>query len=149
MKPETQLVLDATDEEVVQILVQLGLARNEARVVVYLAQVDEAVSRQVEQGADMRQPEVSTAMRELRRRGWVAKRDVKREGKGRPLHCYRLAVAFDAALDDLEQARRDAFERDLARLDRARAMAEGFEVHEQGVPPSDAGPQPEPDDHPK
>lgn len=133
MKPETQLVLDDDDLEVVQILVQLGLPRNVAKVVVYLVQVDEAVSRQVEQGADLRQPEVSTAMRELRRRGWVAKRDVKSEGKGRPLHCYRLAVDFGQILDTLEQDRRKAFEREMERLDRARAMADEFEVHEQSI----------------
>lgn len=133
MEPKTQLVLDASDEEVVQTLVQLGLSRNVARVAVYLAQVDEAISRQVEQGADLRQPEVSTAVRELRRRGWVAKRDVKSEGKGRPLHCYRLAVDFEAILDTLEEERRDGFEREMARLDRAREMAAEFEVHQQGL----------------
>lgn len=133
MKPETQLVLDDDDLEVVQILVQLGLPRNLAKVVVYLAQVDEAVSRQVEQGADMRQPEVSTAMRELRRRGWVAKRDIRSEGKGRPLHCYRLAVDFAQILDALEQDRRQAFDREMERIARARSMATEFEVHEQGV----------------
>lgn len=126
MKRETTEVLDETDEEAVQLLVELGVARPEARVLVYLAQVEEATSRRLEQGAGLRQPEVSTATRALRRRGWVDKRDLKGEGKGRPRHLYRLAVPFDEVLDRV--ARRKAREAETARakVERLRGMAGRF-----------------------
>lgn len=125
MEEETKLVLDDGDREIVDLLVDLGLSRNPAKAVVYLAQIDEAISRQVEEGADMRQPEVSQTMRELRRRGWVAKRDVPREGKGRPLHSYRLDVTFEAILDEIEATIRRRAERDLDRIEQLREMAPG------------------------
>lgn len=75
--------------------------RKLAKAVVLLASRGEATSPQVEGETGLRQPEVSTAMKELRERGWVAKRDVRREGKGRPLHAYRLARPFGAIVEEL------------------------------------------------
>lgn len=124
MRREAQLVLDERDEEVVDHLVELGVGRNPAKVLVYLFQVEEAVSRQLEQGAGMRQPEVSVAVRRLRREGWVEKRDVRTEGKGRPMHCYRLAVAFGEVLDALEERERARAREALARIEEVRGMVE-------------------------
>lgn len=126
MKRESQLVLDDRDLAMVELLVQLGLARNPAQVLVFLAQVDEALSQQIEQGAGMRQPEVSVAVRELRRRGWVAKRDVPTEGKGRPMHCYRLEVPFGRVVDRLEEQVRAQAREALERVERLRGMANGL-----------------------
>ncbi len=41
-------------------------------------------------------------MQELRRRKWVLKRDIKKEGKGRPVHSYRLAMPFDSIIKQIE-----------------------------------------------
>jgi predicted transcriptional regulator len=51
----------------------------------------------------LRQPEVSIAMQELRRRKWVIKRDIKKEGKGRPVHSYKLALPFEKIIEILEK----------------------------------------------
>jgi len=51
----------------------------------------------------MRQPEVSVAMQELRRRGWVKKRDLRKEGKGRPVHIYRTSTDLSEILKIFEQ----------------------------------------------
>lgn len=123
MEPKTQLVLDERDLRMVDLLVELGLSRNPAKVVVFLLQVEEAVSQEIEQGASMRQPEVSVAVRELRRRGWVAKRDIPTEGKGRPMHGYRLDASFGEVLDSFEEAIRERAERALDRVDELRTMA--------------------------
>jgi len=69
----------------------------------YISQVDECRSAEVEQGADLRQPEVSVAMQELRRRGWAKKRDLKKKGKGRPVHIYKLTKALPAILNSFEE----------------------------------------------
>jgi predicted transcriptional regulator len=66
------------------------MKRNVASLITYLKDVEEASSREIEMATDMRQPEVSIAMRTLRERGWVAEREIKRDGKGRPQKIYAL-----------------------------------------------------------
>jgi predicted transcriptional regulator len=59
-------VLDDTDREFVEVLRELGIPRNVASMITYLANVEEATSREIEIGSNLRQPEVSIAMRTLR-----------------------------------------------------------------------------------
>ena len=42
-------------------------------------------------------------MQELRRRGWAKKRDLKKKGKGRPVHIYKLTKALPEILDNFEE----------------------------------------------
>ena len=88
MKRKSSFVLDEKDDKAVQIFRELGMPKNLAKTLMYISQVDECRSAEVEQAADLRQPEVCIAMQELRRRGWVKKRDLNKEGKGRPVHIY-------------------------------------------------------------
>ena len=88
MKRKNLLVLDEKDDKAVQLFIELGMPKNLAKTLIYISQVDECKCADVEQGADLRQPEISIAMQELRQRGWVKKRDLKKKGKGRPIHIY-------------------------------------------------------------
>ncbi len=76
-----------------------GMPKNLARTLVFLASRGETTSLDIEKRTGLRQPEVSISMKELRRKGWVTKRDLKKEGKGRPLHAYRLARPFEAIVE--------------------------------------------------
>jgi predicted transcriptional regulator len=42
-------------------------------------------------------------MQELRRRGWIKKRDLKTEGKGRPVHIYKTTTDLSEILKIFEQ----------------------------------------------
>ena len=88
MKQKNVYTLDEDDDRAVQLFIKLGMPKNLAKTLLYISQFDECKCADVEQGADLRQPEVSIAMQELRRRGWVNKRDLNKEGKGRPVHIY-------------------------------------------------------------
>lgn len=102
-------VFDQDEEMMANLLGNIGLKRNLAKALVYLANVNESVSRNIELGAGLRQPEVSIAMRELRERGWIEEWEQKKEGKGRPLKCYRLSVELCNIIDHLDDSRkRDA-----------------------------------------
>ena len=104
-------VFDQDEEVMANLLGNIGLKRNLAKALVYLANVNESVSRNIELGAGSRQPEVSIAMRELRERGWIEEWERKKEGKGRPLKCYRLSVELCDIIDHLDDSRkRDAQE---------------------------------------
>jgi len=103
MKRKKSLVLDENDDKAVQLFVGLGMPKNLAKTLMYVSQVDECKSANVEQAADLRQPEVSVAMQEIRRRGWAKKRDVKKKGKGRPAHVYKLVINLPEILKSFEQ----------------------------------------------
>src|SRR3989304_248167 len=84
--------LSRRDETLVDLLIETGLSRNIAKTLVFLSKRDETTSVEIEKATGLRQPEVSIAMQELRRRKWVDKRDIKKEGKGRPVHSDRLSA---------------------------------------------------------
>ena len=102
MKRKRSFVLDEKDERAVELFTDLGMPRNLAKTLMFISQVDECKSAEVEQGADLRQPEVSVAMQEMRRRGWAEKRDLKKKGKGRPVHIYTLTKKLPEILNTFE-----------------------------------------------
>ena len=103
MKRKRSFVLDEKDDKAVKLFAELGMPKNLAKTLMYISQVEECRSAEVEQGADLRQPEVSVAMQEMRRRGWAKKRDLKKKGKGRPVHIYKLTKPLPQILKNFEQ----------------------------------------------
>jgi predicted transcriptional regulator len=95
MKQSTVKVLDEKDLEIIEALRSVDVPRNTATLITFLANVSEANSREIEMATDLRQPEVSIAMRTLRNNHWVEEREVKTEGKGRPMKIYTLSVPFE------------------------------------------------------
>jgi len=95
-------VLDEKDQEFIDALRSLNVPRNVAGLITYLANTNDATSRQIEMGTDLRQPEVSIAMRTLRQNNWVNERDVKAEGKGRPMKVYKLRVTIQEIIQHYE-----------------------------------------------
>jgi predicted transcriptional regulator len=89
-------------DEFASILMKIGLKRNVAKVLTYLAGVSEATSREIEMGSDLRQPEVSIAMREIRKLDWISERDEKNPGKGRPYRIYKLNKSLPEIIECLE-----------------------------------------------
>ena len=93
--------LSRKDESLVDLLVRTNLSKNIAKTLVFLSKREETTSVEIEKATGLRQPEVSISMQELRRRRWVEKRDIKKEGKGRPVHAYRLTVPFESIVEIL------------------------------------------------
>src|SRR3972149_736438 len=91
--------LSRKDESLVDLLIRTGMSKNIAKTLVFLSKRDETTSVEIEKATGLRQPEVSIAMQELRRRRWVEKRDIKKEGKGRPVHAYHLALPFEGMFE--------------------------------------------------
>jgi predicted transcriptional regulator len=103
MKESTVKILDDKDMEFVETLRSLSVPRNVATLITFLANVDEASSREIEMGSDLRQPEVSIAMRTLRDNNWIEEKEIKREGKGRPMKVYSLKAGIDAIIKHVEE----------------------------------------------
>ncbi|HRR87774.1 MAG TPA: helix-turn-helix domain-containing protein [Methanoculleus sp.] len=90
------------DEEVAELLTDIGIKRNVARVLVFLTNNGEATSREIERGTDLRQPEVSIAMRYLKECNWIDVRESKSESKGRPVKIYNLSRSISEIVDTIE-----------------------------------------------
>lgn len=116
-------VLDEADEEFVDILIKQGLKRNTAKVLAYLKGTDKVTSKDLEVGADLRQPEVSIAMRELRARNWVLEFDEKKPGKGRPYKVYSLNVPIGEIITNLEDQKKKEAEEALKNIERLKALS--------------------------
>ena len=119
MKRKRSFVLDEKDDKAVHLFTELGMPKNLAKTLMYISQVEECRSADVEQGADLRQPEVSVAMQELRRRGWAKKRDLKKKGKGRPVHIYKLTKSLPTILKSFETEKMkevETIKQDLSQL---------------------------------
>lgn len=103
MKESTVKILDDKDMEFVETLRSLDVPRNVATLITFLANVEEASSREIEMGSDLRQPEVSIAMRTLRENNWIEEKEIKREGKGRPMKVYALRASIDDIIKHFEE----------------------------------------------
>jgi len=98
------------DETTVDLLARTGIPKNVAKSLVFLSTREETTSVEIEKSTGLRQPEVSIAMQELRHRRWVEKRDIKKEGKGRPVHAYRLSVPFPEIVEAIARDERRKIE---------------------------------------
>ncbi|MEA3324468.1 MAG: ArsR family transcriptional regulator [Euryarchaeota archaeon] len=123
MKDLSVKVLDDDDEEFVDILIKQGLKRNTAKVLAYLKGVDAATSKDLEVGSDLRQPEVSIAMRELRAHGWVVETDEKKPGKGRPYKVYSLNIPIGEIILKLSAKKKIEMEEAMKNIERLKALS--------------------------
>ena len=103
MKEKNQYKLNKEDVKIIELFSDLGMPRNLARTLVYISRVDECRSDDIEEGTNLRQPEVSIAVRELSRRGWTDTREQKKKGKGRPIHLYKLSTHLTDIVKNFEK----------------------------------------------
>ena len=106
MKSRNVMYFTPREEEFAALLVRIGLKKNVAKVLVYLAHTPEATSRDIERGTDLRQPEVSIAMATMMEQHWVENRETKAENKGRPVKIYRLSQPIAEIMDAIEKEKR-------------------------------------------
>ena len=92
------------DEEIAELFIDIGIVKNTARVLVLIMKDIELTSRDLERMCDLRQPDVSMALKDLMARKWVKTVRNVIENKGRPVKIYRLSKRLDDILDDLKGA---------------------------------------------
>jgi predicted transcriptional regulator len=103
MKETFVMRFDDRDIEVVETLRSLGVPRKVSNMLAYLANGAEATSRDIERGSDLRQPEVSIALRTLRKHNWIEEKISRSDGTGRPMKVYRLKTPIEDILRFYEQ----------------------------------------------
>lgn len=92
-------------EEKIEVLVETGLSRQEAMILLYLIKNKEAMSIDLEREFNLRQPEVSVAIKKLKNKGFINAEIIEKKGRrGRPPIKYTLATNVkDALIKTLEE----------------------------------------------
>jgi len=103
MKKSKTVRFKPQDEKIIHVFAELGMPKNLAKTLMYISHVDECRSAEIEQGTKLRQPEVSIVMQQLQEKGWVKKRDLKKKGKGRPVHIYKLTSSIENIIRNFER----------------------------------------------
>jgi len=116
-------VLDDKDLEFIDTLRSLEVPRNVATLITYLANANEVTSREIEIGTSLRQPEVSIAMRTLRLNKWIDEREVKSEGKGRPMKVYKLRVSIQEIIQHYEEEKNNEAARTTQAVQRLKELS--------------------------
>ena len=121
MKQENVMYFTDKEEEFVNLLIAIGITKNIAKVLVFLANTPETTSRAIERGVDMRQPEVSIAMKSLIDRGWIRSRESSAESKGRPMKIYELAKPINEIIEGIENEKKTEAKNQLALIKKLQA----------------------------
>ena len=89
-------------------LQRVGASRVEAALLDLLSREPDVSTKEAVEATGLRQPEVSVGMRELVDRDWVECAPIPREGRGRPMHRYRLVASSAQLLTHYEALGRQA-----------------------------------------
>lgn len=122
IRQSTVNVLDDKDLEIIEALRSLDVPRNVATLITYLANLNEANSREIEMATGLRQPEVSIAMRTLRQNNWVNEREIKAEGKGRPMKVYKLSTPIEEIIKHYGDVKNNESTQDMKSIQKLREM---------------------------
>jgi predicted transcriptional regulator len=123
MKQKTVQYFTKEEEKFANLLTDIGLKKNVSILMVFLANTPVATSREIERGSDMRQPEVSVAMKYLIDKGWAKESGDPSRTKGRPQKKYSLAVPMKDILAIIEKEKNHETE---TRLKLVRKMKDFF-----------------------
>ncbi len=122
MKKLTIKQFDEKEREIADALISLGVGRMAAMALAYLQDTNSATSTDFEKTAQLRQPEVSLAMKQLMERGWITEREEKKAGKGRPFKIYSLKIGFDEIVAQLEKEKKKAIDEAKGKFERLKEI---------------------------
>ncbi len=94
---------EETDMEFAELLENLGVSRNLALLIAFLASSKEASSKDIENGAGISQAGVSIAIKALREKGWIEEQRIRGGKWGRTRNVYRLKVRVDEIIRHFER----------------------------------------------
>jgi len=103
MGQENETYLAEKEEELVNLLFGIGIKRNVAKVLVFLAKTPTVTSRAIDRGTDLRHLEVATVMQYLKKQGWIKSQENKAKSKGRPVKIYALAKPIPEIVSGIEK----------------------------------------------
>jgi predicted transcriptional regulator len=120
MRQENVQYFTETEEMFLDLLVQIGIKKNVAKVLVYLAGVPQATTAEIERGTDMSQPEMSLAVKRLMELEWIRNHEIRTTSEGRPTKIYTLAKPKAEILETIERNKKNEMKDQLALVKKLR-----------------------------
>jgi predicted transcriptional regulator len=103
MGQENVMYFAEKEGELVNLLFELGIKRNVAKVLVFLAKTPMVTSHAIVQGTVLRHLEVVAVMKYMKKRGWIKSQDNKGKSKGRLGKIYELAKPISEIVTSVEK----------------------------------------------
>lgn len=114
----------ATDEAAfIRTLRSLGVNHNLSAVVTYLAGVDQATAKEIQDGTGISQSGVSKSMKALQELGWLDVQESQATGKGRPRRIYALNVSLDNVIRHFEAQKMQESTQAMRSIERLKELA--------------------------
>lgn len=107
----------------VRTLRSLGVSRNLSVTVTYLAGVDQATAKEIQEGAGISQSGVSKSMKALQELGWLDEQESQAAGKGRPRNIYALNVSLEEVVRHFEAQKLRESAQAMRPIERLRELA--------------------------
>lgn len=103
MTENSARVLEDRDRLFIDILLSLGVRRQEAILIAWMNGAGEFSSKDIEQGAGLRQSDISKILRTMQRSGWIETIKTSNSTKGRPRKIYSLNASLDIIIGHYER----------------------------------------------
>ena len=103
MGQENVMYFAEKEEELVNLLFELGIKRNVAKVLVFLVKTPMVTSREIVQGTVLRHFEVVAVMQYLKKQGWIKSLDNKAKNKGKQGKIYELTKPISEIVNSIEK----------------------------------------------
>ncbi len=115
--------LNEKDMEFVETLRELGVSRNLARLIAYLASSGGSSSKEIENTAGLSQSGVSISIRALRENGWIEEGKVRKGKSGKLVSVYSLKVEIDEIISHFEREKLNESAQAMVCIQRLKELA--------------------------
>ncbi len=109
---------DEKEKKIAYAFISLGMNKNVAMALTYLQNMNAATSIDLERSANLRQPEVSIAIKQLKEYDWITEWEEKKIGKGRPTKIYSLKIGFNEIINQLEKQQKKSADETKENIER-------------------------------
>jgi len=115
-------------------LIQLGASENTASVLLCLHHHGASTSKDLQCHCNIRQPDVSMAISELREMNLVHFSPKSESSRGRPAHIYRLRMSLEQSIQPFVNRARKRAKAILSEIDSINEMVAKFEANQTQEP---------------
>jgi predicted transcriptional regulator len=115
--------LNKHDKALIESLSKIGINKKEAETLIYIKSRGPCRASDIECNMRLRQPEVSVAVNRLIERKWVKKELEKKEGKGRPVHIYKMKKDFRTVIDEVISLKEEEIDKLKETIDFTKRLA--------------------------
>lgn len=123
LKEEIHDAMNSKEMKLEHILCKHGFSRSKARCMIFMLAIGTGTSKEIEKVMDLRQPEVSTSMKELYKEKMVeiTTRQIQNQ-KGRPEKIYQLAKSKEVFVADIEKKMNHGMEKTIKNIDKLKKL---------------------------